>query len=481
MAVVAVDLSAQSASSPKSVRLIAGSPVLNSLSISGPTSVNVGQTAQYMVQATDANGRTVGVGAVWSTSNSGLATINQSGVLTAVAAGTVTVQATFQGLTAQFSTTLASTTSSSTYGPQRTITCPSGAIDIWPGQSIQSTVNGYAGATTFCLRAGVHGLTSSITPKTGNTFVGEYGAILDGTNWSTTDATQAAFRAHNQDIDYVTIRNLVIRNMPQRGIHAYYYMADNWTIENNEIGPNKDVGLVFGGSATIKNNYIHHNTYSGYMGPYAHNATLEGNEIAYNGWQQKVMESANVTFRNNFVHHNTGAGIWFDSDNTGTLVEGNRVEDNGNAGVWYEIGSGVIIRNNSIRRNADTGVFISTSKNAQIYNNTLEDNFRGITYFVNCPSVGGGLIGFDLANNAAYDNTIIVGTQSGALASVFSYASCTTAQVAPYANGSKNLTFYRNTYRVPSPTTVQYWHWNGFLYWSGWQAVPQDAGSTVSQ
>ena len=39
----------------------------------------------------------------------------------------------------------------------------------------------YPGATTFCLRAGVHDLTSSITPKTGNTFVGEYGAILDGT------------------------------------------------------------------------------------------------------------------------------------------------------------------------------------------------------------------------------------------------------------------------------------------------------------
>ena len=211
MAVVAVDLSAQSASSPKNVRLIAGSPVLNSLSISGPTSVTVGQTAQYMVQATDASGGTVGVGAVWSTSNSGLATITQSGVLTAVATGTVTVQATFQGLTAQFSTTLASTTSSSTYGPQRTITCPSGAIDIWPGQSIQSAVNGYAGATTFCLRAGVHSLTSSITPKTGNTFVGEYGAILDGSSWSSTDSTQAAFRAHNQDIDYVTIRNLVIR------------------------------------------------------------------------------------------------------------------------------------------------------------------------------------------------------------------------------------------------------------------------------
>ena len=342
-------------------------------------------------------------------------------------------------------------------------------------------VNTYPNSTTFCLRAGVHYLSSSITPKWGNVFVGEYGAILDGSYWATADATQAAFRAHNQDIDYVTIRNLVIRNMPQRGIHAFYYMANNWTVENNEIGPNKDVGIVFGAGSTIKNNYIHHNTYSGYMGPYAHNSTLEGNEIAYNGWQQKVMESANVTFRNNFVHHNTGAGIWFDSDNTGTLIEGNRVEDNGNAGIWYEISSDVIIRNNTIRRNADTGVFISTSKNAQIYNNTLEHNFRGITYFVNCPSLGGGLIGFDLANNSAHDNTIIVGTQSWALASVFSYASCTTTQVAPYANGSKNLTFYRNTYRVPSPTTVQYWHWNGYLLWNGWQAVPQDASSTVSQ
>ena len=96
-----------------------------------------------------------------------------------------------------------------------------------------------AGNTTFCLRAGTHSLRSSITPKTGNTFVGEYGAILDGTGWTTSDDTQAAFRAHNQDIDYVTIRNLVIRNMPQRGIHAYYWMADHWTIEYNEIASNK--------------------------------------------------------------------------------------------------------------------------------------------------------------------------------------------------------------------------------------------------
>ena len=68
----------------------------------------------------------------------------------------------------------------SNVGPQATITCPAGAVNIVPGQSIQPLVNMYPGGTTFCLRAGVHRLTSSIRPKTGNTFVGEYGAILDG-------------------------------------------------------------------------------------------------------------------------------------------------------------------------------------------------------------------------------------------------------------------------------------------------------------
>ena len=58
----------------------------------------------------------------------------------------------------------------------------------------------------------------------------------------------------------------------------------------------------------------------------------------------------------------------------------------------------------------------------QIAGNTLDSNFRGITYFLNCQSMALSP-SFDLANNAASDNTIIVGTQSGAWASVFSYIS----------------------------------------------------------
>jgi parallel beta-helix repeat protein len=374
----------------------------------------------------------------------------------------------------------APTTSPSGVGPQSSITCPGGAVDVWPGTSIPNVVASFPGGTTFCVRAGVHYLTSAITPKTGDVFVGEFGAVLDGSNWATSDATQAAFRAHNQDIDYVTIRNFLIRNMPQRGIHAFYYMSDHWTVEYNEIASSANTGIVVPSDSLIRNNNIHHNTYAGYMGQNAHNTTFDSNEIAYNGWEQKIGEARNVTFRNNFAHHNVGAGIWFDSNNTGTLIEGNRVEDNGWIGVYYEISHDAIIRNNVLRRNADAGVMLSVSQNVEIYNNTFEYNFRGITFFLRCPSVGGAT-NMDLTNDWAHDNTILVGTQTNVFGSLFNYTSCTDAEVAPYLNGSKNLVFSRNTYKVP---TLNGWYWlwgTTRKLWNEWQALGQDAGGTVGQ
>jgi len=191
------------------------------------------------------------------------------------------------------------------------------------------------------------------------------------------------------------------------------------------------------------------------------------------------MESPNVVFRNNFVHHNQGDGIWYDGGNPGALIEGNRVEDNARNGIFYEASNGSIIRNNTVRRSGDTGIFISTSQNAEIYGNTLESNFRAITYFVNC----GGLVGrdIDLANDWTHDNTIRVGTQSGAFATGLSYTSdCTAAQVTTYHSGSKNLRFTHNTYFVPDPSGW-WWLWNGMKQWFQWQAIPQDIDGTVSQ
>jgi parallel beta-helix repeat protein len=362
-------------------------------------------------------------------------------------------------------------------------------VNIFPGASIQNAVNSYAGNTTFCLRSGVFYLNSAITPKTGNIFVGEYGAVLDGSSWSTSDDTQGAFRAHNQDIDYVTIRNLVIRNMPKSGIHTYYYMSDHWTIEYNEIASNK-IGIEFSPNFTIRNNYIHHNVGNasstnpaerggGYQGFRSDNTIFDSNEIAYNGPEQKVGVSANVSFVNNFVHHNIRDGIWYDTNsNAGAVIDSNRVEDNGRIGISFESSVGVTITNNTVRRSAGDGIFISMSQNAQIYGNTLDSNFGGIEYFLNCDSLS---LGEDVKNNTAHDNTIIVGTQSYTYASAFSYlSSCSSTQVAPYLNGSKNLTFSRDQYQVPS-LSLRYFFWGAWKSWSEWQAMGQDAGGSLSQ
>src|SRR5947209_4505647 len=80
----------------------------------------------------------------------------------------------------------AQTAYASSFGPQSSINCPAGAVDIFPGANIQSVVDANPGLTTFCIRAGIYYLKSSIIPKSGNTFIGEYGAILDGTGWATT-------------------------------------------------------------------------------------------------------------------------------------------------------------------------------------------------------------------------------------------------------------------------------------------------------
>jgi len=382
--------------------------------------------------------------------------------------------------------------SSPVTGPQRSITCPGGAVDLAPGMDIQRAVDAYPGGTAFCLRAGVHAITRAITPKTGDIFVGEYGAILDGTRWTTGDLTQAAFRAHNQDIDDVTIRNLVIQHMPQRGIHAFPFMSDRWIVEYTEISGGH-LGIQVGNKSVVRHSWIHHNVGNpfspvpserggGYSLYQATDVLFELNEISNNGPEQKVSLSTNVTFRDNFVHHNRWDGIWYDGDNLGSLVEGNRIEDQPGSGIFYEISGRGVIRNNVVRRSGEHGVFISTSKDVEIYNNRIDDNFRGIQYFVDCASVGGGAIGWDLANDIARDNLVSVSAATGSLASGLSLTSnCAPAQVAAYVNGSKRLQFADNRYSVPS-AIGNYWLWGLSLKpFSDWQVLGLDRQGSVSQ
>jgi parallel beta-helix repeat protein len=345
------------------------------------------------------------------------------------------------------------------------------------------------------VKAGIHAISSHITPKSGDVFIGEYGAILDGGAWTTADPDEAAFRAHNQDIDDVTIRNLVIRHMPQKGIHALHWASDRWTIENNELTATR-TAISAPNQSVVRANNIHHNTSGGYGAYRVVDVIFEHNEIAYNGGEQKIVGATDVSFRDNFVHHNAADGIWYDTDNTGSLIEGNRVEDNGRDGISYEVSARGVIRRNTVRRSAGSGIFIATSKNVEIAENALADNFRGIQYFLNCDAVGKGQVGFDLAENDAHGNTVIVSGGRGAYANGFAYVrSCPSAQIAPYVNGSKRLLFRDTRYVVPT-RGARYWFWgpgglsslqswfgagSGLKSWKEWQALGHDTTGSVAE
>src|SRR5213593_4434631 len=52
-------------------------------------------------------------------------------------------------------------------------------VSIYPGQSIQRAVNRYPEGTSFLIKEGVY-TRQTIYPKSGMSFVGEQGAVLDG-------------------------------------------------------------------------------------------------------------------------------------------------------------------------------------------------------------------------------------------------------------------------------------------------------------
>lgn len=371
-------------------------------------------------------------------------------------------------------------------GPQATITCPAGAVDVFPGSNLQTFVNLYPSGTAFCIRAGIHHISSSTTPKSGQTFIGEYGAILDGTGWTTTDTTRGAFRAWNEDIDDVTIRNLVIRNVPMGGITAFRDHADRWSAIDVEIGPCGGTGINLPHAGLALRLYVHDCAIGGYAAYLSNNTRWEDSEFARNGNESKISLTSGTVMLRNFFHHNVN-GPWLDGENIDWLLDGNRVEDNRGNGIYIEVSGRGIARNNQVRRNGENGIVASLSHDVQFVGNLLEGNAHGIVYFVDCSRVGSAegnyqypghvSVPFAMGNIASTGNTIVVGTQPGAFANGFSYTSCTPTQLDAYLNGSMGLTFSGNTYRVPS--TGAYWLWNGMKTWPQWQAIPQDATGTV--
>jgi uncharacterized protein YjdB len=120
------------------VTITAGSPVpVGSVVVSPATaSVAVGATVQLTATTKDANGNVLtGRGIAWSSNATGVATVNSSGVVTGVAAGSATITATSEGK----SGTAAITVTASAPPPVATVTVSPASASVAVGSTVQLT------------------------------------------------------------------------------------------------------------------------------------------------------------------------------------------------------------------------------------------------------------------------------------------------------------------------------------------------------
>ena len=154
----------------------------------------------------------------------------------------------------------------------------------------------------------------------------------------------------------------------------------------------------------IRGSKFHH-MWRGFYSTGAYNITIDGNEYHHNlnYAVDPHSKSHDIIITNNWVHHNP-IGIICSVNCTNILVEGNRVEDNMRAGIFFSRNmTGSIAKDNYVK-NATSGIIISESSNNQIHNNTIEAaTSEGILLF-NPSEPDDGLT----VNNLVYNNTISI-------------------------------------------------------------------------
>ncbi|HEX6536610.1 MAG TPA: lectin [Gemmatimonadaceae bacterium] len=380
-----------------------------------------------------------------------------------------------------------SSTDTSSGSSGGTTTPPAGAVTLRPGADIQAAVNSHGGGTAFYLEAGTYAR-QSITPKSGDKFIGASGATLDGQH-----ATTYAFQG---SADNVTIQGLIIQNYNppaqmgavKAGGNSASDGTSGWVVEDNEIRYNATAGIRLGTQMKVLRNKVHHNGQEGIVG-IGDNVLVEGNEIAFNnyqdaynpGWEAggtKFVHTNNLVVRNNYVHDNHGPGLWTDIDNYNTLYEGNRVENNTQMGIFHEISWKATIRNNTVSGNGfkmnswlwGAGILVAASKDVEIYGNTVKNNANGITAVQQ--NRGSGTYGTHLVQNLnVHDNSVTVssGGRSGIAQDIGNNAVFT----------SWNNHFHHNTYYIGGNSHPFEWM-NQQIGKSQWQGYGQDTDGTFN-
>jgi hypothetical protein len=296
-------------------------------------------------------------------------------------------------------TTAPSTTSSSSPPPS---TCEtSGGVAIGTGDDAQRVVDAHGPGTTYVVKAGTHLQNFSVQPKSGDTFCGEPGAVLDGGR-----TLRSAFsgRATNVTLDSITVEQYATGR--QGGAIHPVRVASGWVVRNVSALRNYWAGLMASDGMKILGGHYNDNDQLG-IGTSAASgvlldgldgdpATFDGPELARNhtlhescNWESGGIKWAvgRITIRNAHVHHNDCRGLWADINAHDALIEHNLIEDNREEGIFYEISQDAVIRNNHVYGNGlggggwywAGGITVASSFNVKVYGNRLSGNYNGIT------------------------------------------------------------------------------------------------------
>ena len=147
-----------------------------------------------------------------------------------------------------------------------------------------------------------------------------------------------------------------------------------------------------------------HNMWFAFYSRGAYNIVVDGNEYHHNIKYALDPHSGtrDMTITNNWLHHNP-IGVVCSDRCSNILIEGNRIEGNTLAGIFFSRGmSDSIARNNHVY-NETIGITISESPNNQIYNNTIDAATSSAIRLINPELPDDGFT----EGNLVYSNTII--------------------------------------------------------------------------
>jgi parallel beta-helix repeat protein len=222
----------------------------------------------------------------------------------------------------------------------------------------------------------------------------------------------------------VTIKGVTVRNAGGSSLDAAIYVngGSRFTLRSSKVLDSAFVCLSLNGGSghRIVNNELKGCGKEGYFGNGLSSTLFYGNSIHHNNVDRhfdpqseagggKVMASTGITFDHNKVYDNGGPGIWFDNGVKNVVVRYNRVRDNYESGIMFEISSGAKIYSNTVFGNGfghddwgwGAGILISSSDHASVFKNVLAWNARGISVISQSRELS------PHTDNLVHDNVII--------------------------------------------------------------------------